>query len=87
MIIGFRRSIVNLIENKKVDQVLMLNSYILLILLSIGLLISSYIIGIIGIIKDFKKKTHQYFIFIIFVCIIMILLIPVIFGLIQDLNS
>jgi hypothetical protein len=65
----------------------MVNPLILLVLLSVGLLISSVIIGIIGIIKDFKKKNqHQFFIFIIFVFISMILLIPVIFGLLQDLN-
>lgn len=65
---------------------MMINPLIVLILLSIGLLISSFIIGIIGIIRDLKKNPYQYIIFIILIGITMILLLPVIIGVILDLN-
>ncbi|MFW9877636.1 MAG: hypothetical protein ACFFG0_31505 [Candidatus Thorarchaeota archaeon] len=63
-----------------------INPLIFLILLSFGLLITFFIIGLAGIIKELKKKSNEYMVFLIMITITMILLIPVIFGLIQDYN-
>jgi hypothetical protein len=63
------------------------NQLIILVLLSFGLLVVCFIIGIAGIFKALlKKKSDEYLIFIIFVGIVLIFLIPVILGMIKDLN-
>jgi len=64
---------------------MMINQLTILILLSFGLLVISFIIGIIGIIKVLKKKSEEYYILIILIIVTMIFLLPVILGIIQDL--
>ncbi len=64
----------------------MVDQLIFLLLLSFGLLVTSFIIGIWGFIKELKKNPNEYLKFIILNVMIMIFLIPVILGIIQDLN-
>lgn len=65
---------------------MIVNQLIFLILLAFGILITSFIIGIAGIIRDLKKHTNRYHMFLILIGITMILLIPVILGPIKDFN-
>lgn len=58
---------------------------LILILLSIGLLMVSILIGITGIINELKKKSGDYFLFILLIGIAVMFLIPVILGLLEDL--
>ncbi|MFX0000425.1 MAG: hypothetical protein ACFE9Q_08955 [Candidatus Hodarchaeota archaeon] len=64
---------------------MVVNQLLILILLSFGLLIISFIIGITGIIKLLKKKSEEYYILIILIVGTMIFLIPVILGILQHL--
>ncbi|MFX1324580.1 MAG: hypothetical protein ACFE8N_06470, partial [Promethearchaeota archaeon] len=73
-------------ENKKKLEFIMVNQILILILLSFGLLLVSIIIGFIGIIKEYKKKSGNYFLFILLIDIAIMFLIPVILGLIEDLS-
>ncbi|MFW9773099.1 MAG: hypothetical protein ACFFEO_13170 [Candidatus Thorarchaeota archaeon] len=63
----------------------MVNQILILILLSIGLLMVSILIGITGIINELKKKSGDYFLFILLIGIAVMFLIPVILGLLEDL--
>ncbi|MFW9823684.1 MAG: hypothetical protein ACFFE4_12145 [Candidatus Thorarchaeota archaeon] len=63
----------------------MVNQILILILLSIGLLMVSILIGISGFINELKKKSGDYFLYILLIGIAMMFLIPVILGLIEDL--
>jgi hypothetical protein len=64
----------------------MVGSQFIILILAFGLLTVSFIIGIMGIIKVLRQKSFEYYIFIILVGVTIIFLIPVILGIIQDLN-